>query len=90
MAILIITIFLFSSASCCIAQYKSEILLELPATRFAERVIYYKAYTVSYNYMTLNPNWVAYELTADESDGPVNRKGRRFIPDPNVKGRQAG
>ena len=89
MAILIITIFLFSSASCCVAQYRSEILLQLPATRFAERVINYKAYTVSYNYMTLNPNWVAYELTADESDGPVNRKGRRFIPDPKVKGPQA-
>lgn len=63
--------------------------LQLPATNPAERLITYKAYTVSYNHATLNPNWVAYELTADESDGPVNRKGRRFIPDPKVTGPQA-
>lgn len=47
------------------------------------------AYTINYNPKTLVPNWVAYELTADETDGPWTRKGLNFMPDPNYDGIQA-
>ena len=55
----------------------------------AEQIIEHKGYTVSYNSITLNPNWVAYELTVDETDGPWSRKGLRFMPDPDCKNKQA-
>ena len=47
------------------------------------------AYTINYNPKTLVPNWVAYELTAEETDGPWTRKGLNFIPDPDYDGIQA-
>ena len=52
------------------------------------QVIEHCGYTVSYNEQRCNPNWVAYELTAEEVDGTEPR-GSKFIPDPKVKGRQA-
>ena len=50
-----------------------------------EMVSHY-AYTLSYNTNTLLANWVAYELIAEETDGPWSRKGLRFIPDPDCHG----
>lgn len=55
----------------------------------AEQIIVHKAYIVSYNSTTLNPNWVAYELTANETEGPWSRKGLRFMPDPDCDEGQA-
>lgn len=63
--------------------------LELPATNPAEQLITYKAYTVSYNHATLNPTWVAYELSATHTDGPYSRKGLRFVQDPDCPWPQA-
>ena len=64
--------------------------IELPIITPLETVVKYHAFTVSYNTTTLNPNWVAYELTREEADGEVvSRKGRNFIQDPNFEGRQA-
>lgn len=45
------------------------------------------SYTVSYNHKTKQPNWVAWILTADETNGPINKKDYDFeddddIPDP--------
>lgn len=45
------------------------------------------SYTVSYNHETKQPNWVAWVLTADETDGPIKKKDYTFeddddIPDP--------
>ena len=46
----------------------------LPQTALAnEIIIRRKAYTVSYNKETKCPNWVMWRLTAEHSDGPVNR-----------------
>ena len=50
-----------------------------------QQVIEHVGYTVSYNPVWLVPNWVAYELTADESDGEQARKNH-FAPDPLVEG----
>ncbi|MBO7635077.1 MAG: DNA/RNA non-specific endonuclease [Paludibacteraceae bacterium] len=52
-------------------------------------LVFHYAYTLSYNANTLIANWVAYELTADETDGPWKRKGLRFMPDPSCYYRQA-
>lgn len=43
-----------------------------------------EGYTVSYNKDTRTPNWVAWHLTADHTDGPVQRKGITFQPDQEV------
>lgn len=66
--------------------------MELAIPQFTKstksQVIEHAGYTVSYNEQRRNPNWVAYELTADEVDGTEPRDSK-FIPDPNVIGRQA-
>lgn len=54
-----------------------------------DELIFHSAYTLSYNPKTLIANWVAYELTAEETDGPWTRKGLRFMPDPDCKSKQA-
>ncbi len=62
--------------------------LELPAISSSEQVIKHVGYTTSYNSTTLNPDWVAYELTFDEIQG--NLKGKSsFCWDPDVKGRKS-
>ena len=53
------------------------------------QIIEYKGYTVSYNEETKTPNWVAYELTEEETDGPWSRRGLRFVADPNCECKQA-
>ena len=63
--------------------------LEIPNEQSQGVIIYHSAYTLSYNPQTLIANWVAYELTAEETDGPWTRKGLRFMPDPDCKRRQA-
>lgn len=49
------------------------------------QVIEHYAYTVSYNFEWLIPNWVAYSLTDDETYGTVPREDS-FYPDPLIKG----
>lgn len=63
--------------------------LEQPQANQSDIILSHSAYSLSYNHNTLIPNWVAYELTADETDGPWTRKGLRFMPDPDCRFRQA-
>lgn len=51
----------------------SCICVPAPLTNSSEKVIHRKAYILSYNKKTKLPNWVAWYLTADHSDGPVPR-----------------
>ncbi len=62
--------------------------IEIPSFDKSEDVIFYEGFTSSYNHETLIPNWVAYELTADEIVEP-SLGSRYFVPDPNVNGPQA-
>ena len=62
--------------------------LELPALRAGEQVISHLGYTTSYNSKTLNPDWVAYELTKEEVQGEYKGKAS-FCWDPDVKGRKS-
>lgn len=63
--------------------------LELPASRSGEHVITHTGYTTSYNTTTLIPDWVAYELTASETEGYEERGERMFSKDPQFRQRQA-
>ena len=60
--------------------------LEIPkSTRKVVSLILKRlAYTLSYNKSTLCPNWVAWVLTKDHTDGPYNRKDFRFHEDMDV------
>ncbi len=51
-----------------------------------EQIKDYTGFTVSFNATTHLPNWVSWELTADETSGPAERKGKRFYQDPEIKG----
>ena len=60
--------------------------IELPYNSVVNsQVIEHYAYTVSYNFEWLIPNWVAYSLTDDETYGTVPREDS-FYPDPLIKG----
>ena len=63
--------------------------LELPAARPGDRIMTYQGYVSSYNPETLIPDWVAYELTADETRGEATRAEKDFSMDFNWEGKQA-
>ena len=48
-----------------------------------ERIVSHTGYTLSFNRTHLQPNWVAWELTADETAGTVSRSDD-FNPDPSL------
>ena len=50
-----------------------QICIPAPIDGKAEQIIQRKAYKLSYNKETKNPNWVAWHLTAEHSDGSVPR-----------------
>lgn len=55
-----------------------------PLTDRPEIILQREGYTVSYNQELLIPNWVAWHLTADHTDGAVERKGSKFEADTDV------
>ena len=61
--------------------------LEIPTLTVSrpEQILIHTGFTVSYNPQWRIPNWVAYELTRQESYGKVERYSR-FEKDPDVKG----
>ena len=63
-------------------------LMELPAIGKSDVILVYNGFVVNYNTEWLIPNWVAYELTAQEVDGQVPRSNS-FGMDMEYKGRQA-
>lgn len=73
-------------------EQPAEPYIELAIPQFIKatesQIIEHTGYTVSYNSMLRNPNWVAYELTAAEVEGTEPRDSK-FIPDPDVQGAQA-
>ena len=64
----------------------SEGLLEVPSSGAPGRMVQHKAYLSSYNTETLIPNWVCYEITAEEAEGRLSREGREFRMDPDLRG----
>ena len=77
--------------SSCVLQAPpaEDTMMELPAVGGNELVIEHKGYTVNYNRTLRIPNWVAYELTDEETRGESQRSDRMFRKDPELKGTQA-
>ena len=50
-----------------------KICMLRPIEDLSEQIIHKSSYIVSYNKDTKIPNWVAWHLTADHTDGPVRR-----------------
>lgn len=63
-------------------------LMELPAIGVNDVILVYRGFVVNYNTERLIPNWVAYELTADEVAGQIPR-GKGFGMDMDYSGKQA-
>lgn len=57
---------------------------ELPEYSADEDIVVHTGYTASYNHRTLVPDWVAWELTAEEAAGS-NEGQYSFSRDPDVK-----
>jgi endonuclease G len=62
--------------------------MELPAIGESDVVLVYNGFVVNYNTERLVPNWVAYELTAEEVAGDVPR-ANGFSMDLSYEGKQA-
>ena len=58
--------------------------LEIPGYKPNEYVITHSAYSLSYNESNEQANWVAYELTKEETNSTFERTNQ-FITDPQVK-----
>lgn len=56
--------------------------LELPAHSVEDCIITHPGFTLAYNNEWHLPQWVAYELTKEETEGTVERD-KHFRPDPN-------
>ena len=63
-------------------------LLELPVIGAEDVILAYSGFALYYDPERLIPDWVAYELTAEELGGEVPR-ARGFSMDPGYRGRQA-
>lgn len=70
---------------CSLVGYAQTRNLELPAKLkgVPERIINHEGYTLSFNKDTKCPNWVAWELTAEETQGTVARS-QEFFADPDI------
>ncbi|MCF0167437.1 MAG: DNA/RNA non-specific endonuclease [Bacteroidales bacterium] len=66
-----------------------DAMMELPALEEQDIVISHIGYTISYDARNLIPEWVAYELTAEETSGSEDRGDRYFSMDPDLRKRQA-
>ena len=66
-----------------------EGLMELPATDDNDIILTHTGFVISYNPDDLLPEWVAYELTADETHGDATRDESVFRMDPSYGSTQA-
>lgn len=71
-------------AGCAFTQDIDTSKLELPALESTDYIVEYEGYISSYNVLTKTPEWVAYELTKDETYGDAIREGKFFSPDERV------
>ena len=63
---------------------KTDNRLEIPSCSADDKIIEYNGFTLCYNEPYRIPLWVAYELTSEETDGPVKRRGKYFYIDRGV------
>lgn len=68
-----------------VSQHIHDLDMARTAKGRSSQIIRHKGYTLSYNNEWRLANWVGYELTRDETDGPMERTDW-FDEDPMVKG----
>ncbi|MBR2063684.1 MAG: DNA/RNA non-specific endonuclease [Bacteroidales bacterium] len=71
-------------AGCVFTQDIDTSRIELPALSGEDYIVEYEGYVSSYDVLTQTPEWVAYELTKDETYGDALRDGKFFSPDERV------
>lgn len=67
------------------ASYDDPLTTVESAKGLDEIMIHYTAMDISFNPTLHIPNWVAWELTENETDGKIDRK-QTFSPDENIRG----
>ena len=72
-----------------VSPVDTEEHLELPAQNPTDHIVRYQGFISSYNTETLIPDWVAYELTAEETTGDASRMDKTFGMDLSFRGKQA-
>ena len=78
--------FVFACIACS-SRRDTQRFCSLPAPRtdIPSKILHRKGYTVSYNKETMQPNWVAWHLTAEHTDGEWARpSGNAFHEDMEV------
>lgn len=87
--LLLITQLCLIGAGCAQSTQPLDRPLEWPAVDPAATVYVHTGYATLYNRETLIPDWVAYELTADEANPPQKLRGNEsFRWDPETKGKR--
>lgn len=82
---LIISLFLTNTNYTLAQQNKStKLRIEIPQLKTNEYIINHTGFSLSYNESCEQANWVAYELTAEETKSVVSRTNK-FMIDPAVK-----
>ena len=68
------------------ADGKKKVDVDIPAPlkNTPEQILVRKGYVVSYNKKTRLPNWVAWRLTAEHTDGPAKRPNNAWHEDTDV------
>lgn len=77
-----------TGASASSSDFDTADGLEIPAYSADDVILRHIGYTSCYNQETLIPNWVAWELTAEEMNGDLETY-RNYSEDPSLKGEQA-
>ncbi len=72
-------------AGCAFTQDIDTSRLELPAIENTDYLVEYQGYVSSYSSLTKTPEWVAYELTKDETYGDAVREGKYFSRDERLR-----
>lgn len=72
-----------SRRSQCLSDSLSRIYIPAPLSDCSEQIIYRRAYNLSYNRETKLPNWVAWHLTSEHTEGPYKRINR-YLEDNTV------
>ena len=77
------------AAACSFQPLSDAGNMELPALEADDIVLEHSGYVSSYNASARIPEWVAYELTSEETEGSAERGDRMFKMDPSYKKTQA-
>lgn len=83
---IVLFVFLYSFSGLYAQPSGRPSALELHAysSKKNEQIVWYKRYTVSFNKKYRIPNWVAWELTYDHTQGTQNRKDMSFYKDARI------